>query len=76
MMGGEYNKMQKITSLLKKIYIPFLLITLIFCLSFSIRSGYCGELQNSKALDEKVRTFLENQSGIILRAWRSTWGAI
>ena len=63
MMGGEYNKMQKITSLLKKIYIPFLLITLMFCLSFSIRSGYCGELQNSKALDEKVRTFLENHKG-------------
>ena len=55
--------MQKITSLLKKIYTPFLLITLIFCLSFSIRSGYCGELQNNKALDEKVRTLLENRKG-------------
>ena len=63
MIGGEYNKMQKINSLLKKIYTPFLLITLIFCLSFSIRSGYCGELQNNKALDEKVRTFLENRKG-------------
>jgi len=63
MIGGEYNKMQKINSLLKKIYTPFLLITLIFCLSFSIRSGYCGELQNNKALDEKVRTFLENSKG-------------
>ncbi|MGV7223940.1 MAG: O-methyltransferase [Nitrospinales bacterium] len=62
-IGGEYNKMQKINSLLKKIYTPFLLITLIFCLSFSIRSGYCGELQNNKALDEKVRTFLENRKG-------------
>jgi caffeoyl-CoA O-methyltransferase len=63
MIGGEYNKMQKINSFLKKIYTPFLLITLIFCLSFSIRSGYCGELQNNKALDEKVRTFLENRKG-------------
>ncbi|MDH3838519.1 MAG: class I SAM-dependent methyltransferase [Desulfobacteraceae bacterium] len=62
-IGGEYNKMQKITSFLKKIYTPFLLITLIFCLSFSIRSGYCGKLQNDKALDEKVRTFLENRKG-------------
>ena len=55
--------MQKINSLLKKIYTPFLLITLIFCLSFSIRSGYCGELQNNKALDEKVRMFLEDRRG-------------
>jgi caffeoyl-CoA O-methyltransferase len=63
MIGGEYNKMQKITSFLKNIYTPFLLIALIFCLSFSIRSGYCGELQNNKALDEKIRTFLENSKG-------------
>jgi len=62
-IGGEYNKMQKINSFLKKICTPFLLITLIFCLSFSIRSGYCGELQNNKALDEKVRSFLENRKG-------------
>jgi predicted O-methyltransferase YrrM len=55
--------MQKITIFLNKIYTPFLLITLIFCLSFSIRSGYCGELQNNKALDEKVRSFLENRKG-------------
>ena len=62
-IGGEYNKMQKINSFLKKIGTPFLLITLIFCLSFLIRSGYCGELQNNKALDEKVRSFLENRKG-------------
>ena len=62
-IGGEYNKMQKMTSFLKKIYTPFLLITLIFCLSFSIRTGYCGELQKNKALDEKVRMFLENRKG-------------
>ena len=58
--------MQKINSLLKKIYTLFLLIGLILCLSFSIRSGYCGELQNNKVLDEKVRTFLENRKG----TWR------
>jgi len=46
-----------------KIYTPFLLVTLIFCLSFSIRTGYCTELQNNKALDEKVRKFLENRKG-------------
>ena len=63
MIGGDYTNMQKIISFLKKICTPFLLSTLIFCLSFSIRSGYCGELQNNKALDEKVRTFLENRKG-------------
>ncbi len=47
----------------KKNYTPFLLITLILCLSFSIRSGFCEELQNNKALDEKVRMFLENRKG-------------
>ena len=62
-IGGDYNKMQKITSFLKKIYTPFLLLTLIFCLSFAFRSGYCGELQNNKALDEKVGKFLENRKG-------------
>jgi len=63
MIGGEYNKMQKITSLLKKICTPFLLISLILSLSFSVRTGFCGEFQNNKALDEKVRTFLENRKG-------------
>ena len=63
-IGGEFDIMQKkIISFPKNICTPFLLITLIFCLSFSIRSGYCGELQNNKALDEKVRSFLENRKG-------------
>jgi predicted O-methyltransferase YrrM len=53
--------MQKINGFLKKIYTPFLLIAIIFSLSFSIRSGFCEELKNSKALDEKVRMFLENR---------------
>jgi hypothetical protein len=60
-IGGEYNIMHNINSCLKKIFTPFLLITLIFCLSFSIRSGYCGEIKNNKALDEKVKAFLENR---------------
>ena len=55
--------MQKITSFPKKNCTPFLLITLILCLSFSIPSGSCEELQNNKALDEKVRMFLENRKG-------------
>jgi len=32
-------------------------------LSYSIRSGFCEELQDNKALDEKVRMFLENRKG-------------
>jgi predicted O-methyltransferase YrrM len=55
--------MQKITSFPKKNCIPVFLIILIVCLSFSIRTGYCGELQNNKALNEKVRMFLENRKG-------------
>jgi predicted O-methyltransferase YrrM len=55
--------MQKITSFTKKNCVPFLLITLILCLSFSIRTASCEELQNNKALDEKVRMFLENRKG-------------
>jgi predicted O-methyltransferase YrrM len=55
--------MQKITRFPKKNCIPFLLITLILCLSFSIRTASCEELQNNKALDEKVRKFLENRKG-------------
>ena len=58
--------MQKITRFPKKNCIPFLLITLILCLSFSIRTATCEELQDNKALDEKVRMFLENRKG----TWR------
>jgi caffeoyl-CoA O-methyltransferase len=32
-------------------------------LSFSIRTASCEELQDNKALDEKVRIFLENRKG-------------
>jgi len=57
--------MQKIIGFLK-IYTSILLITLILTLSFSIRNGFCEELQDNKALDEKVRMFLENRKG----TWR------
>ena len=62
-VGGEFDDMKKIIGFLEKIYIPFLMIALIFIMSFSIRSGFCEELQNNKALDEKVRMFLENRKG-------------
>jgi len=55
--------MQKIARFSKKKCIPFLLITLILCLNFSIRTASCEELQDNKALDEKVRLFLENRKG-------------
>ena len=54
--------MQKIIDFLK-IYTSILLITLILTLSFSIRNGFCEELQDNKALDEKVRMFLEHRKG-------------
>ena len=63
MIGGEFDNMQKITSFPKKNCTPFLLITLILSLSFSIRTASCEELQNNKALDEKVRIFLVNRKG-------------
>jgi predicted O-methyltransferase YrrM len=55
--------MQKITRFPKKNCTPFLLIALILSLSFSIRNGFCEELQDNKVLDEKVRMFLENRKG-------------
>jgi predicted O-methyltransferase YrrM len=62
-IGGEFDKMQKINGFLKKIYTPFFLIALILTWSFSIQSGICEELQDNMALDEKVRMFLENRKG-------------
>jgi caffeoyl-CoA O-methyltransferase len=55
--------MQKITSFTKNYCTLFLLVALILSLSISIRTASCEELQNNKALDEKVRTFLENRKG-------------
>ena len=39
------------------------MIALILTLSYSIRNGFCEELQENKALDEKVKMFLENRKG-------------
>jgi predicted O-methyltransferase YrrM len=55
--------MQKIITVSKNFFTPFLLIPFILSLSFSIRTASCEELQNNKALDEKVRMFLENRKG-------------
>jgi predicted O-methyltransferase YrrM len=57
--------MQKIIDFLK-IYTSILLIALILTLSYSIRNGFCEEFQDNKALDEKVRMFLEHRKG----TWR------
>jgi len=57
--------MRKITGFLNKVSLPILVIALILSLSFSIRSGICGEIKDNKALNEKVETFLE--------AHRDTW---
>jgi caffeoyl-CoA O-methyltransferase len=51
---------------LRKISAPFFLMALFFCLNFSIPSSFCEELKENKALDEKVRMFLENRKG----TWR------
>jgi predicted O-methyltransferase YrrM len=55
--------MQKITISSGKICTSFILVVLIFYLSISVRIGYCRELQDNKALDEKVKTFLESRKG-------------
>jgi len=60
-IGGD--NMQKITRFPKKKCTPFLLITLILCLGVSIPTASCDEFQDNKALDEKVRMFLENRKG-------------
>ena len=61
-IGGKFDDMKKIIGLIK-IYTSFILVAFILTLSFSIRSGFCEEFQDNKALDEKVRTFLENRKG-------------
>jgi caffeoyl-CoA O-methyltransferase len=59
-IGGKFDDMKKIIGLIN-IYTSFTLVALILTLSFSIRSGFCEELQVNQALDEKVRMFLENR---------------
>jgi len=54
--------MQRIIGFLNT-YTSLLLVALILTLGFSIRSGFCEEFQGNKALDEKVRMFLENRKG-------------
>jgi predicted O-methyltransferase YrrM len=49
--------------ILEKMGIPIFLIALILSLSFSTPGGYCEELQDNKALDKKVRMFLEDLKG-------------
>ena len=53
----------RITGFLNKAFLPFLLIALILSSSFSIRSGFCAEIKDNKALDEKVEKFLESRRG-------------
>jgi predicted O-methyltransferase YrrM len=55
--------MQKIIRFSKKKCTPFLLITLILCLSFSLRTASCEEPKDNRALDKKVKMFLENRKG-------------
>jgi len=56
---GKFNKMKKIIGFVV-ICIPFLFLFLVLTLGSTIRSGYCEELQDNTALDERVRMFLEN----------------
>ena len=46
-----------------KICVPFILLSFIVMMGFSIRSGHCEQLRDNPALDEKVRMFLENTKG-------------
>jgi predicted O-methyltransferase YrrM len=66
LIGDKFEDMQEATGSLRKISAPFFLIALFLSLSFSIPNGFCEELKDNKALDEKVRMFLENRKG----TWR------
>jgi predicted O-methyltransferase YrrM len=61
-LRGKIDKMEKIFGFVK-ICVPFILLSLIVMMGFSIRSGLCEDLQDNPALDEKVRMFLENTKG-------------
>ena len=58
-----FDDMRKINGFLKSTCTPFFLIALVLSSSFSISSGICEEQQNSKALDEKIKIFLETRKG-------------
>ena len=49
--------------LFKMICPPFLLLSFFLSLGISAPNGYCGELNDNPALDEKVRAFLEDRRG-------------
>lgn len=59
---GKFDKMKQISGFVK-IGILFLLIALILTLSLATRVGIGEELQDNKAIDEKVKMFLENSKG-------------
>ena len=53
----------RITGFLNKAYLPLFVIALILLSGFSIRSGICKDIRDSKGLDEKVEKFLETRKG-------------
>ena len=53
--------MQITNALMKIIYSPIILAAIILTWSFSIQSGICEEIQDNRALDQKVRLFLEQR---------------
>ena len=55
--------MHKTNVFLKNVFAPFLLVIVILALSLSAQSAFCEELRDDKALDEKVRSFLEQRKG-------------
>ncbi len=63
MIGGKRDDMQKIKGFPSKFRALFFLMALFLCLSVSIPSGFCAEPKDNKALDERVRMFLENRKG-------------
>lgn len=60
-VGDEFQDMQQSPCFLKKFLTLFFWMILIPSLSFSVSSGLCEELQDTKGLDMKVETFLENR---------------
>ena len=55
--------MHKTKVFLKRIYAVFLLVALGLVWGFPIQSGFSEELQENKALNQKVRAFLEDRKG-------------
>ena len=53
----------RITVFLNKAFLPFFLIALVLCPIWSVHSGFCEGLKDNKALDEKVRKFLDSRNG-------------